>query len=215
MNCRGHETRQRIAKDYEVEPKAHIKLLASQQKHSDAGAIIEDEYYIFSAKSKSDGKKEIIQCGMVAAIDLLTLINHKGLPIFNPLESESNTGNSRGNGGNIGINRSQNEKWDATAKQLYNAIMWLIVLWDAKPNTPLFDFKDEVVKYKSFEPFDNRIKRVNTAIKNGGKNRTLTDMINEYREYNDIRNATCNFELLQNKICNIKDENGNNIKSYF
>ncbi|MFC2584840.1 MAG: hypothetical protein ACFNVX_11620 [Lachnoanaerobaculum saburreum] len=44
MNCRGNETRQRIAKNYEVEPKAHIKLLENQQKYSDAGAIIEDEY---------------------------------------------------------------------------------------------------------------------------------------------------------------------------
>lgn len=32
MNCRGHETRQRIVRDYEVQPEAHIKLLANQQK---------------------------------------------------------------------------------------------------------------------------------------------------------------------------------------
>lgn len=57
MNCRGHETRKRIVRDYEVHPEAHIKLLANQQKHSDAGAIIEDEYYVFSAKHKTDGKK--------------------------------------------------------------------------------------------------------------------------------------------------------------
>ncbi len=46
MNCRGHETRQRIVRDFEVHPKAHIKLLANQQKHSDAGATIEDEYKV-------------------------------------------------------------------------------------------------------------------------------------------------------------------------
>ena len=46
MNCRGHETRQRIVRDYEVQPEAHIKLLANQQKHSDAGATIEDEYKV-------------------------------------------------------------------------------------------------------------------------------------------------------------------------
>lgn len=28
MNCRGHETRQRIVRDFEVQPEAHIKLLA-------------------------------------------------------------------------------------------------------------------------------------------------------------------------------------------
>lgn len=31
MNCRGHETRQRIVTDYEVHPEVHIKLLANQQ----------------------------------------------------------------------------------------------------------------------------------------------------------------------------------------
>lgn len=93
--------------------------------------------------------------------------------------------------------------------------MWLIILWDAKPDTPLFDFKDEVIKYKNDEPSDSKIKRVNTAIKNGGKNRTLTDMIDDYKENNIIRNDTCNFELLRNKINDMKDEQGNNIESYF
>ena len=63
MNCRGHETRQRIVRDFGVQPKAYIKLLANQQKHSDAGATIEDGYYVFIAESKIDGKKEVIQCG--------------------------------------------------------------------------------------------------------------------------------------------------------
>lgn len=90
-------------------------------------------------------------------------------------------------------------------QQLYNAIMWLIILWNAKLDTPLFKFKDEVIKHKKHEPFGNRIKRVNTA----------TDMINDYKKDNNIRSATCNFELLQNKINDMKDEQGNNIKSYF
>ena len=49
MNCRGNETRKRIITEYIVEPKAHLKLLANQRKNSDAKAIIEDEYYIFTA----------------------------------------------------------------------------------------------------------------------------------------------------------------------
>lgn len=57
MNCRGTATRQRIVKEYHVKPVAHIQLLAGQTKHSDAEAIIREEYYIFNAESKSDGKK--------------------------------------------------------------------------------------------------------------------------------------------------------------
>lgn len=214
MNCRGHDTRQKIVDEYEVQPEAHIKLLANQQKHSDAGATIEDEYYVFSAKRKTDGKKEVIQCGMGAARDFLALINHKGLPLFNPLIGDSHM-NNRPERVNRGILNSQTEKWNETAKQLYNAIMWLIILWDAKPDTPLFDFKDEVFKYKNYEPFESKIKRVNTVIKNGGKGKTLTEMINDYRVDNDIRDEICNFDILKNKISDMKDQQGNTIESYF
>ena len=214
MNCRGYKTRQRIVRDYEVKPEAHIKLLANQQKYSDAGATIEDEYYVFSAKCKSDGKQKVIQCGMGAARDFLELINHKGLPLFNPLVGNIHA-NNRAKCVNAGIVNSQTEKWNETAKQLYNAIMWLIILWDAKPDTPLFDFKDEVSGYKNYEPFDSKIKRVNTVIKNGGKGKTLTDMINDYRADNNIRDAICNFDILQNKIHDMKDQQGNTIECYF
>jgi hypothetical protein len=214
MDCRGHKTRQRIVRDYEVWPEAHIKLLANQQKHSDAGATIEDEYYIFSAKCKADGKKEFIQCGMGAARDFLELINHKGLPLFNPLVGKTHVDDRQGYDNRESEN-SQTEKWNETAKQLYNAIMWLIILWDAKPDTPLFDFKDEVIKYKSLDPFESRIKRVNTTIKNGSKGKTLTEMINVYREDNNLKEATCNFSILQNRVNNMKDEQGNKIESYF
>ncbi|CJS46466.1 Uncharacterised protein [Streptococcus pneumoniae] len=214
MNCRGHETRQRIVRDFEVQPKAHIKLLANQQKHSDAGATIEDEYYVFIAESKIDGKKEVIQCCMGAARDFLELINHKGLPLFNPLVGDSHV-NNRQEYDNTGSGNLQPEKWNETAKQLYNAIMWLIILWNAKPDTPLFNFKDEVIKYKTYEPFESSIKRVNTTIKNGSKGKTLTEMINGYRADNDIRDEICNFDLLKNKIRDMKDQQGNTMESYF
>ena len=214
MNCRGHETRQRIVRDYKVQPEAHIKLLANQQKHSDAGAIIEDEYYIFSAKHKTNGKKEVIQCGMGAARDFLALINHEGLPLFNPLMGEPNV-NKRQEYNNKGSGYLQSKKWNKTAKQLYNAIMWLIILWDAKPDTPLFDFKDEVIKYKTYEPFESRIKRVNSTIKNGSKGKTLTEMIDDYRSDNDIRVGICSFDILKNKMHDMKDQQGNTIESYF
>ncbi|WP_050265205.1 hypothetical protein, partial [Streptococcus pneumoniae] len=109
----------------------------------------------------------------------------------------------------------QPEKWNETAKQLYNAIMWLIILWNAKPDTPLFNFKYEVIKYKTYEPFESSIKRVNTTIKNGSKGKTLTEMINGYRADNDIRDEICNFNILKNKIRDMKDQQGNTMESYF
>lgn len=86
MECRGYDKRKKIVKEYNVIPVAHLKLLSHQTKHSDAGSTIKDEYYIFKAVNKRNGNEEVIQCGMGAAKDFLRLLNHGGLPIFNPLK---------------------------------------------------------------------------------------------------------------------------------
>lgn len=212
VNCRGTETRKRIVNEYKVKPVAHIKLLANQMKHSDAGATIEDEYYIFKAIRNSDGQEEIIQCGMGAARDFLQMIDHPGLPLFNPLKGEHITSSSDSKGTN---SRKKTDAWNATAKQLYNAIMWLIIAWDAKPDTPLFDFKDEIEKYKRYEPYDSKIKRVNTVIKNGGKGKTLTEIIHDFSKDNNIKDSICDFKLLSDKVESITDDKGNKLKSFF
>ena len=212
MNCRGTETRRLIVKEYDVKPVAHIKLLAGQTKHSDAEATIKGEYYIFNATRKSDGKTEIIQCGMGAARDFLSILAIPGLPIFNPLKEESN---NKTISKEKGIKGKKADNWNATAKQLYNAIMWLIIAWDAKPNTPLFEFKEDILKYKNSNPFDWKIKRVNTVIKNGGKGKTLTEIVNDLRKSNIIKDDICNFSLIKDRMTKILDEKGNIIKSYF
>ena len=88
MDCRSEEKRREIVKAYNVKPVAHLQLLSGQKKHSDAGQIIKNDYYIFEAVHKITCKKEIIQCGMGAARDFLRLLNSEGLPLFNPLCNE-------------------------------------------------------------------------------------------------------------------------------
>lgn len=214
MNCRGAETREQIIKDYKVTPVAHIKLLSGQTKRSDAEADIADEYYIFEAID-SDGNKKNIQCGMGAARHFLALLNHAGLPIFNPLHIDRNVrGHGCGNPG-LGGNVNQAQNWNQTARQLYNAIMWLIIAWDAKPNTPLFEFRDDVIRYHDRVPFGWKVKRVNTAIKNGGRGKNLSEIINNFRNENNIRDDMCQFDLLNNIINSMKDKDGNPIQSFF
>ena len=107
--------------------------------------MIENDYYIFYATDKASGKREIIQCGMGAARDFLRLIGHKGLPLFNPLHGEGVAGGY--GGGNIGNNgrRRQEEVWNPVAKQLFNAIMWIFLIIDAKPNTPILRLEKRCV----------------------------------------------------------------------
>ena len=173
MECRSTERRQWIVNKYDVVPVAHIQLLENQTKHSDAGAMIENDYYIFYATDKASGKREMIQCGMGAARDFLRLIGHKGLPLFNPLHGEGGAGGY--GGGNIGNNgrRRQEEVWNPVAKQLFNAIMWIFLIIDAKPNTPIFEIREKVCRFKDREPFASQVKAVNTIIGKNFKGKTL------------------------------------------
>lgn len=213
MKCRGKKVREQIVKNYQVTPVAHIKLLSGQTKRSDAEADISNEYYIFEAIS--NGKKETIQCGMGAARDFLDLLNHDGLPLFNPLHIEGTVGGHGVVNPRSGKNENQEQNWNQTARQLYNAIMWLIIAWDAKPNTPLFEFKKDIIENQNLEPFDWKVKRVNTVIQRGGHGRTLTEIINSFRNENSIRDDVCQFNLLINVINNMLDDDGNHIQSFF
>lgn len=209
MECRSEKKRQDIVDNYYVSPIAHIQLLSGQRKHSDAGQTITNDYYIFEAISKKGGEKEIIQCGMGAAKDFLKKINHKGLPLFNPLhyamekeKKNQNTYDSNGNGDKI-------LKWNGVAKQLYNAIMWVIIIIDAKPNTPIYEIKDKIYKYH--KPFPRQVKAVNTIIEKNIRGKTLSQAINELKKENDIREDMCKFDQLIEIINNYTDKEGNRI----
>lgn len=206
MNCRGHDKRVDIVKNYNVIPVAHLKLLNGQEKHSDAGATITDDYYVFKLESKnSTFKIETITCGIEAANDFLRLIHHDVLPIFNPLIAEND---NRTNGNNNFHDTSFTVK-NKTATQLLNSINWLILIIDASPNTPIYDIKNKCEEYISKEPFLSTIKSVNTIIKKCFKNETLTDQINKLKKTNDIREDKCDFSLLKKALV------GNNIESFF
>lgn len=219
MDCRSTERRQWIVANYNVTPVAHIQLLAGQTKHSDAGAVIENDYYIFRSVHKVSGVEEIIQCGMGAAKDFLRLLNHEGLPIFNPLHGEHGGGQGGNPGGNSGGNggRRETEVWNPVAKQLYNAIMWVILIIDAEPNTPVFDIREKVYKFKDREPFQSQVKAVNTIINKNLPGRTLTEAIEELRERNNVRDEMCRFDMLVDIINNYTDKDGNHVEvqSYF
>ena len=218
MDCRSTEKRRWIIENYNVIPVAHIQLLAGQTKHSDAGKIINNDYYIFEAINKSSDAKEIIQCGMGAARDFLRLLNHEGLPIFNPLHGGELAGDYENQQTRIGgANGRRKTNWNPIAKQLYNAIMWIIIIIDAKPNTPIFEIRDKVYKYKDREPFAKQIRAVNTIIRKNLPNSTLTEAINNLRAKNNVRNNICRFDLLINAINNMTNRDGVplNIQSLF
>lgn len=219
MDCRGGQRRQEIVRDYDIVPVAHVKLLKGQTKQSDAGPKIDDQYYVFKATSKNKSDDvQIIQCGVGAARDFLSLTNRKSLPLFNPLVMPANhvVNNNQPNT----RNSSKSIKWDPTAEQLHNAIMWIIIVWNTspRPNSPLFKIKSELERYPSCKPYGSKIKAVNTMIQNGNHGSTLTNSINRLKNSNNIRKTVCDFNLLTKQLHNLKDKNGNSlpsIKSWF
>lgn len=159
---------------------------------------------------KMTGKKEIIQCGMVAARDFLRLLNSEGLPLFNPLCNEEKcTTNEKGGTKSKKDTKNTQTVWNPKAKQLYNAIMWVIVIIDAKPNTAIFDLKEKVYCYKDKEPFPSYIKSVNTIIKNSIGDSILTEKINKLKETNKIKDDVCQFDLLIQSFEHMEDKEGN------
>lgn len=216
MNCRGKSRRREIVREYNVTPVAHIKLLKGETKTSDAGQRIKKDYYIFEIKNKHDLTKEFVVCGMGSARDFLNLIGHKGLSIFNPLRENMSFEINSTNNIREDKNKKQIQNWNETAKQLYIAIMWLIKFYNAVPNTPLFELKSKIEKKYYDLPKEEEVKAVNTIIKANYKNKRLTEMINELRKENNIREEMYQFNLLIDYIEKINRNNkGNEIESFF
>ena len=213
MKCRGKNTREKIVREYERVPKLHTVLLNGQTKVSDADAIIKNEYYIFELTRKCDGKKEFIQCGMGAARDFLKLTRNSGLPIFNPLNLDIKLSNKNDVEEKDG--QRIKEKWNPIARQLYNAIMWIIILWDIKPDTPVFFIKDRVSNKMIDKPLCRDIKSINTIISKLGKGKTLTQYIENLKSENNIKESLSDFSLLIAELELIEDSSGRKIESYF
>ena len=93
--------------------------------------------------------------------------------------------------------------------------MWIFLLWDIKPDTPVFTFRDDIIKYKGCKPLYWKIKRVNTTIQRLGKGKKLTEYIEVLKSENDFKEEIYNFSLLNNEIEKMKDNLGNKINSFF
>lgn len=222
MNCREHRRRETIVRNYIVAPVAHIQLLNGQTKHSDANTEIQNDYYLFSVTNRTDGRViDTIQCGMGAARDFLRLLEHPGLPVFNPLHGVGGAGGGGPHGGNPGEpgdNRLQ------AARQLYNACMWIFIIKEnIIPRSPIYNIRQELDDFINNPPandaafhntLNSLIKGTNTVMKGLFHGQTLTDKINELRRDNRIRDNMCQFNLLQEALDNMNTE-GDGIVSYF
>lgn len=203
LDCYREETRESIVREYDIELLIYAKLLNGKTKVSDARDILTDRYYEFLCVSKADENiKKVITCGTGAGKHLIKLAGLETPTIFNPLIGG---GNGVHDGGGNGTDTSV--KWDPLAEELYNAIRWLICCWDITPYGKLLDIKKGLEDYSYSKPFPSKITYINNIIKKDKKERTLSQMINELRVNNNIRNF--NFDLINSTL------NEMNIPSFF
>lgn len=224
MDCRGHDSRVKICTRYIIKPVAHLKLLNGQEKKSDAGALVSDQYYVFSATpvDTQDGVSESILCGMDAAQDFLEISGEEPLPLFNPLKGlRSSQNEKRDNiltdtteGAGKRLKRTtEARKWDPVAKQLWEAILLLIMDWDAVPGSTLFDLLAKTEKYYFLEPYAWKIRALNTVLKSDAKKRNM-DQITDTMRRNNPELKDFDFSLLREKIKEADQKENRNTTIY-
>jgi hypothetical protein len=142
MKCRGKSTRRNIVQDYELEPIAHLQLLAGQTKRSCTGDLLTDGYYCFSYAVRDGSESGSFFCGEHAARHFLGMLGKEALPRFNPLRA---TGGAHVGSAGGASTQGQRGPWYPVAKQLYDAVNLLVVCWDTPPGPALGDIKQKLV----------------------------------------------------------------------
>ena len=178
MECRTHQKRIEIIKNYYVKPIEHNIIINGGYIKGDAGKSLKNEYYKFIIKNKSNiNEIDTIICGNTVAYDFAKILNIKLPPIFNifiddDYEMEDSKTNNNNNNKTI---------WNSTNKQLYNAIRIIMLKYDIKPFSPLYSIYNDVIKNKNYINYNN-IKGCNTILLKLNKNnpKTLTDILNEF-----------------------------------
>jgi hypothetical protein len=185
MKCRGKETREKIVQIYDLKPVVHVRLLKSQQRRSCTGDMLTDSYYYFHYKRK-DNENEIgsFLCGTHAAHHFLELLELEKLSLFDP--SQANHADTKQYNPILHASDSRLQ-WNYCAKQLYNAINLLVVCWDTVPGQPLVEIREKVERFRQREPWLSQIKAVNTIISKDFRKHTLTQMLDELRKKEKIR----------------------------
>ncbi|RUT43978.1 hypothetical protein EJP82_18775 [Paenibacillus anaericanus] len=173
-----------------------------QERRSCTKDLLTDSYYCFSYRAKKDDITGTFLCGTYAANHFLELIHHPKLTLFDPLASETvGMGTSSTNGNTV-----FNETWHPAAKQLFNAIILLIICWGIVPGNVLQEIKRDLEINKSREPLPRQIKAINTIISRDKRGRTLQHMLDELRNHNKELRSFC-FDLLNEALFKNKIEN--------
>jgi hypothetical protein len=179
--------------------------LKGQIKHSAAGGTITKEYYCFWYKKRhSNEKPDTFIVGMYAAKHFLELLKLPPLPVFNILKGES----EKSRGQKTESKSMGKDEWNPLAKELYRVINIILMTWDTNGGI-LSEILTRIRRNKNEKPLLKDIKSVNTIISKDSKKRTIYEMLDKFREDNDIKEFK--FPLITKVLLENKDIDKNNI----
>ena len=133
--------------------------------------------------------------GVPSAKDLCLLAKKDMPELFNPLKSEIQDQNDilTNDTTKDSINR---KKWNPTAKQLYNAIMFFFYRFGIDPDKPLFKVKNEIEENIDREPDIVNIKIVNSVLRK--YKTTARKILNTLEKKNNLKEFS--FDLLISQL---------------
>ncbi|CAG9250172.1 conserved hypothetical protein [Burkholderia diffusa] len=186
-SCRGDTNKQRIVSDYKLIPLAHVKLLNGQQLSGCCGPV-QDRYYHFEATLKAGGPSEAFVVGYDCAEQLLKLIGHPKLHLFNPLSAIGGQGGGGGGAvaagaGGANVNNPKNLMGPLNA-EMYDAIHLLCMAWNTTPKEPLRRMLEYLNNSPTQPTDDAYVVRFNRILGRDSKGRTLTQMIADLQTLN-------------------------------
>jgi hypothetical protein len=171
-DCRDETKREQLVRDFEIIPLTHVRLFNGQTKKSCAGPTLDREYYVFSYQNyvASQDKGTFI-CGITVANDFINLIRRQNpainrLPLFDPLVDFGQIGNANNlNQAGTGRGDRQVPDWDPIAKELYDAIGMICLMWNL-PNVGgvLESVLRNLVNNPAQVPTHFDIRRINTIV---------------------------------------------------
>ena len=181
FDCRGHENRKKIVKNYNIKPLIYTVVLPSQIKYSCAAhKELEDRYFAFEYESKSYlDERGVFFVGEKTGFDFIEILKENSENVFipkffNPLKLiTSNQQNSR-----LSKTSSNSFKMTKLNKEIFNAINLLFIIWDKVPYTNI----QSILEFCTTATIDTQewaVKVVNDLIDKDYFSRTLQQMIDE------------------------------------
>ena len=172
-NCRSETTREQLVHDFDIEPLVHVALMNGNTIDSCTGKTLEREYYVFSYMNKNNQHDTgTFVCGITAANDFITLLSRNNptirrLPLFDPFPFIQAGQNNAINRVNNGRGAQQTAIWNSIAKELYDAIGMICIMWNlTNVGGALESVLINLTRNPNQIPSESDIRSINTIIHN-------------------------------------------------